>query len=78
MTKLQQMPHGAACYFHADGSANSVPLQKSNKIRVFCTCHGAIFPAIDAVAAEFSGPQCSPDASQRPCRALQIRSPSLF
>jgi hypothetical protein len=35
MTKLHQMPRGAACYFHADGSANSMPSRKANKTAVF-------------------------------------------
>jgi hypothetical protein len=64
MAKLQQMPQCAA-FFHADGSANPVPLQKANKTGDFRRSKAPARPAIDAVAADFSARGRSPDAAQR-------------
>src|SRR6202022_345164 len=45
---------GRGLYFDADGSANPVPLQKPKDTGGFCGSSSRMFPAIDAVAADFS------------------------
>jgi hypothetical protein len=55
MTKLRQMPHGAASYLHSPGDQQTpCHREKANKTWDFGSSNGPVAPAIDAVAAEFS------------------------